>query len=245
VQSDQSIKPRDKCVVLLSGGMDSATVLALAKQHFKEVHTLSIFYGQTHKRELAAAEWLQHKFESASHARFEIPLKGLIHKSTLFGREAAEPEKPQIAPSWLPARNAIFFSVAAGYAHSINAWNIGTGINAIDWSGYPDCTPQFAVQIEYALRFALDNENFKLYKPIINFTKAQIVREGQKLGVPWEYTCSCYSGGDYPCETCGACIVRAKGFADAKVEDPLIRAKRFVQSAGGTVITNREPEEHE
>lgn len=223
-----------KILVLQSGGMDSAVVLALAMKKFDQVATLSFDYGQSHNMsELHAAqklrqhykevgfpfEWYQRELDLEPFSRSALLNPGHVHDESF----SSAPPDSGIAPTWLPARNAILLSVAAGFAYCREISVIGTGVNAIDWSGYPDCTPRFTYALEHALKLGLARPDFEIYAPLVDRTKKDIVLLGEELKVPWELTWSCYEGGGVPCQKCGACKVRAIGFDQAGVKDPLIQ----------------------
>ena len=226
--------PKYPILVSLSGGMDSATVLAYAVQQYGKENTWvsMLDYGQSHKRELlAAAELCDYfKINPAQTRIHHLNLRDFTEGAILNPRgvnDNSYSHSPDsvIAPSWVPARNAIILSLLAGYAYCNKINTIATGVNAIDWSGYPDCTPEFISALERALEYGLKSPDFEIWAPLSNMTKKDIVLLGTKLGVPWHLTWSCYAGGQKPCGTCGACVVRAKGFEEAGIIDPTIEVK--------------------
>ena len=218
-------------VVLLSGGMDSATCLALATQGAPPVHALSVSYGQRHSRELISARRLARHYHVAAHRVVELPLAELL-PSALTRRRWRLPARParkgRIPSTYVPARNTILLAVALGYAESNGLSRIYLGANAIDYSGYPDCRPEFVRAFNALARRAVRSpreggRTVRVVAPLVHLSKAQIVRLGERLGVPWGLTWSCYAGGAGPCGRCDACRLRAKGFATAGVEDPVRR----------------------
>lgn len=223
-------------VVLLSGGLDSATCLALATRDAPPVHALTIGYGQRHARELASARRLARCFRVAEHHVLTVPLAPLL-RSSLTRRGAplprSGPRRGRVPSTYVPARNTILLAVALGYAESRRLRRIYLGANAIDYSGYPDCRPEFLRAFDrlasVGTRAGVERSSApKVVAPLLRLSKTEIVRLGQRLGVPWELTWSCYAGGRRPCGTCDSCRLRAKGFREAGVADPLVRrgAKR-------------------
>lgn len=219
-------------VVLLSGGMDSATCLALAARSAGPVDALTVSYGQRHGRELASARTLARWFGVRRHETVRIPVGHLLDSSLTDARRpiphrAGPPRSGGAIPStYVPARNTLFLALALGYAESVRAASIYLGANALDYSGYPDCRPEyfraFRALARVATRAGLEGRSPVLRTPLLRLTKAEIVTLGERLGVPWEKTWSCYLGGRRPCERCDACRFRAKGFRIAGVEDPLL-----------------------
>jgi 7-cyano-7-deazaguanine synthase len=228
-------------VVLLSGGMDSATALAVARQHFRRVEGLTLIYGQRHRREIHSARRLATHFRIARHEILQLPLGPLL-RSALTDRKRALPRSldrrapGRIPATYVPARNTIFLSIALGYAESVGASAIYIGANSIDYSGYPDCRPEYFRAFEHLARLATragveEGRDIRVEAPLLRLSKADIVRLGERLHVPWELTWSCYSGGQVPCGRCDACVLRARGFDAAGISDPLttpghIRSRR-------------------
>lgn len=220
-------------VVLLSGGMDSATVLAFACQHYQRVECLTVVYGQRHIRELRSARRLAAFFDATGHRILRLPLAPLLTSAlTDRGRPLPRASKGrahvQIPATYVPARNTIFLSIALGYAESLGAKAILIGANAIDYSGYPDCRPEYFRAFEHLARLATRagverGWEFRIEAPLLRLSKADIVRLGERLQVPWEMTWSCYEGGRRPCGVCDSCVLRARGFREAGIRDPLIR----------------------
>ena len=216
-------------VVLLSGGMDSATCLAIATRRRPPVHALTVLYGQRHSREARSARALARHFGASRHVVVRFPLGPLLSSSLT---DPARPlprgrrTSPRIPSTYVPARNTILLAVALGYAESHALGTIYLGANAIDYSGYPDCRPEFLRAFEQLTRLATRagverGERVRVEAPLLRLSKAEIVRLGDRLGVPWRLTWSCYAGGRVPCGSCDACRLRKKGFVEAGRVDPL------------------------
>ncbi len=217
-------------VVLLSGGLDSATVLALAQQQGFACHTLAVAYGQRHHSELRAAEQVAKTLQAASHRVIHIGLD-VIGGSALTDRRIAVPECPGdgIPITYVPARNTVFLSLALGLAESLHAADIFLGVNAVDYSGYPDCRPEFIAAFERLAQLATKQgvepgPAFRIHTPLIKLSKAQIVARGTELGVDYGLTVSCYQADEkgHACGICESCRLRAKGFAEAGILDPTV-----------------------
>jgi 7-cyano-7-deazaguanine synthase len=222
---------RGGAVVLLSGGMDSATCLALARRDSRPVHALTVLYGQRHAREVRAARALARRYRVAHHVVLELPLGPLLD-STLTRRKRPLPRRRPgakgIPPTYVPARNTILLAVALGYAESHRLRVLYIGANAIDYSGYPDCRPPYLRAFERMARLGTKvgvetGEGVRIRAPLLRLSKAEIVRLGEQLGVPWGLTWSCYAGRATPCGVCDACRLRARGFDEAGVVDPTLR----------------------
>jgi 7-cyano-7-deazaguanine synthase len=216
--------------VLLSGGMDSATCLAIASRDRPPVHALTVHYGQRHVRELRSARALARRYHVGQHVLLRIPVGSLL-ESTLTRPSRPIPSRPsrtgRIPATYVPARNTILLSLALGYAESHGLGAIYLGANAIDYSGYPDCRPEFLRAFERLARLATragveEGRRIRILAPLLRKSKADIVRTGEAVGVPWELTWSCYAGGRRPCGRCDACRLRARGFRAARVPDPLV-----------------------
>lgn len=221
---------RGGSVVLLSGGMDSATCLAIASRARPPVHALTVDYGQRHARELRAAGALARSYRVKRHVLLRLPIGPLLD-SALTRPSRPLPSRPSppghIPGTYVPARNTILLSLALGYAESHRLGAIYLGANVIDYSGYPDCRPEYLRAFERVARLATrigtqEGGRIRILAPLLRKSKAGIVRVGARLGVPWELTWSCYAGGRRPCRQCDACRLRAKGFRDAGVPDPLL-----------------------
>jgi 7-cyano-7-deazaguanine synthase len=220
-------------VVLLSGGMDSATCLAIALRKDRPVHALTIVYGQRHEREVASARRLVRHFRVAHHTVLRLPLAPLLDsaltrpaRSLPRGRHRGG----RIPSTYVPARNTILLAVALGYAESHRLGAIYIGANAIDYSGYPDCRPQFLRAFERVARLGTragveTGRGVRIRAPLLDLSKERIVRWGERLAVPWRLTWSCYAGGRNPCDRCDACRLRSLGFRAAGVRDPVGRSR--------------------
>jgi 7-cyano-7-deazaguanine synthase len=219
--------PSRPSVVLLSGGMDSATCLALAARA-GPVHALTVHYGQVHARELASARALARHYRVARHVLVRLPIGPLLDSAlTRRGRRAGPKARARgstIPPTYVPARNTLLLALALGYAESHHADRLWLGINAVDYSGYPDCRPEylraFRRLARLATRTGVEGHPIRIEAPLLRRSKAGIVRLGERLGVPWALTWSCYAGGRRPCGRCDACRLRRLGFAEAGVVDP-------------------------
>lgn len=222
---------RKKSVVLVSGGLDSAVTLFCAKKMGFYCHCLAFDYGQKHRRELYRARKLANLAKAKfSLVNLELPWKG----SALTDRRAAIPtdrsayeiRRGSIPLTYVPARNSIFLSIAASLAETIGAGNIFIGAHFEDSSGYPDCRRDFLKSFERSLELGTKRgreKGIKLRFPLIDKSKKDIIILGRSLGVPFEATWSCYKGDEVPCMRCDSCVLRARGFAEAKTEDPLLR----------------------
>lgn len=216
-----------KAVVLLSGGLDSATTLAIAKTQGFACHALSLDYGQRHRAELAAARRVALAAGVAEHKTIPLDLTA-IGGSALTDTAIAVPEQPTrgIPVTYVPARNTVFLALALGWAEVLGAWDLFIGVNAVDYSGYPDCRPEYIGAFErlcnLATRAGVEGGQFRVHAPLIRMTKAEIIRTGVHLGVEYGLTVSCYSADERgrACGVCDSCRLRAAGFAQAGVDDP-------------------------
>lgn len=225
--------PDKKAVVLLSGGLDSATILAIAKSEGYELNALSFSYGQRHSWELEAAREVAKAFEVKNHRIANIDLR-VFGGSALTddidvpkGRGGDEMEKG-IPITYVPARNTIFLAFALAWAEVLGSSDIFIGVNALDYSGYPDCRPEFIEAFERMANLATragveGHQDLKIHAPLISLSKAQIIRRGMELGVDYAMTSSCYDPGPdgTPCGQCDSCYLRLKGFRENGLEDPL------------------------
>ena len=222
-----------KAVILLSGGLDSATALAIAKSQGFELHAISFDYGQRHRFELAAAQQVADAAQVASHVVFRVDT-AIFQGSALTNdipvpHNRGEAEMSSGIPvTYVPARNTIFLSVALGLAESMGACDLFLGVNAVDYSGYPDCRPEFIAAFESLANLATKAGTegagaFRVHSPLLKLTKAEIIREGARLGVDYGLTLSCYDpdAAGRACGRCDSCALRKKGFAEAGVVDPL------------------------
>jgi 7-cyano-7-deazaguanine synthase len=217
-----------RAVVLVSGGLDSATVLAIARSQGIECYALSVDYGQRHHAELQAADRVATSLGAYEHRTMRIDLGG-IGGSALTDASIAVPEAPQIGIpiTYVPARNTLMLSLALGWAEVLNASQIHIGVNAVDYSGYPDCRPTFIAAFERVANLATKagvegTQSFRIVAPLIELTKAQIIRKGLELGVDFALTVSCYQADDEgrACGRCDSCRLRRDGFAAASASDP-------------------------
>ena len=214
-------------VVLLSGGLDSATALAIAKSAGWDCRTLAFDYGQRHDAELAAAERVSAALGATEHRTFTIPI-GQFGGSALTDAAIDVPEEggDGIPVTYVPARNTVFLSLALAFAEVLDAGAIYIGVNAIDYSGYPDCRPEFIEAFRSLARVAtrqgVEGRPVRIEAPLIGMTKAEIVRRGTALGVDYSLTVSCYraDGEGRACGRCDACRFRREGFLAAGIEDP-------------------------
>ena len=219
----------DTCIVLLSGGLDSTTVLAIANQKFS-VHTLSFDYGQRHKFELESVKKIINHFQLNKHKTIKIDL-GQFGQSALTDNIDV-PKNSEIGKeipiTYVPVRNTIFLSYALAYAEVNEIYNIFIGVNALDYSGYPDCRPEYIQSFEkmsnLGTKFTQGDKKIKIHTPLIDLTKSNIIKKGNELGVDYSITHSCYdpSVDGLACGECDACILRKKGFLEAEISDPTI-----------------------
>lgn len=220
-----------KAIVLLSGGLDSATAMAIAKDRGYELYAISYRYGQKHIQETKCAEKLAKYYNVKEHKIIDISflsdiVKGasaLVADSNLeLSEDRPIDEMTNIPTSYVPFRNTIMMSIAVSWAESIGAKYVFIGANALDYSGYPDCRPDYFAAFQQVIYKGTKNNDINVMVPLISMTKKDIILQGCELGVPYEYTWSCYKGGDKPCGTCDSCILRAKGFNEARIKDPLL-----------------------
>lgn len=216
-----------KAVILLSGGLDSATIVAMAKAQGFACYTMSFNYGQRHRAELQAAARVARQLEVVEHKVIGLDLNG-IGGSALTDPDIAVPETPGegIPVTYVPARNTVFLSLALGWAEVLGARHLFIGVNAVDYSGYPDCRPEFVEAFErlanLATKAGVEGDTFKIEAPLQFLSKAQIVQAGSQLGVDYGLTVSCYQADDEgrACGRCDSCRLRAEGFRAAKISDP-------------------------
>ena len=219
-----------KAVVLLSGGLDSATVLAMAKAEGNECHALSVAYGQRHSAELVAAVRVAHRLGVASHKHIHVNLDA-IGGSALTDRSIAVPENQAadatgIPVTYVPARNTLFLALALGQAEVVGAQALFIGVNAVDYSGYPDCRPAFIEAFQHlasvATKAGVEGAGFEIHTPLIALTKADIIQKGTALGVDFAETVSCYQADaeGRACGRCDSCRIRREGFEAAGLKDP-------------------------
>lgn len=220
-----------KAVVLLSGGLDSYTAAAIVRQEGFDLYALTVRYGQRHAREIEAARAVASHLHVARHLEIPVDLAA-FGASALTAPLAVPKDRPiggdEIPITYVPARNTVFLSLALAWAEALAASDLVIGANAIDYSGYPDCRPAFLQAFEHlaslATRAGIEGARFRIHAPLLNMSKADIIRRGLALGLDYGLTHSCYDPGPegQPCGRCDSCVLRAKGFAEAGVPDPLL-----------------------
>jgi 7-cyano-7-deazaguanine synthase len=218
-------------VVLLSGGLDSYTAGAIAKSEGFSLYALTVDYGQRHVREIESARLVATALDVARHLELSVDLRA-IGGSALTTDEAVPRDRdfaaPGIPSTYVPARNTIMLSLALGWAEAVGSTDIVIGVNALDYSGYPDCRPEFIAAFEHvaalATRAGVDGAAFRVHTPLIALDKAAIIRRGAALGLDYGITTSCYdpSPQGRPCGHCDSCRLRAKGFHEAGIADPVL-----------------------
>ena len=215
-----------KAVILVSGGMDSAVTMAIAKEQGFLCHALSVSYGQRHGAELNAANELAKLQGAAEHKTVVVDLRSIGGSALTSDIAVPESASEGIPVTYVPARNTIMLSIALGWAEVLGANDIFCGINAVDYSGYPDCRPEFLAAFQnlanLATKAGVEGAGLRLHAPLISMSKADIAREGIRLGVDFSRTVSCYQADDEgrACGRCDACRLRAAGFDDAGIADP-------------------------
>ena len=220
-------------VILLSGGLDSTTCVAIAKDQGFELYGLTINYGQKHIFELESAKSIASYFDIKNHTIIDINLAqfggSALTSSMNVPKNRNMSDMNDIPVTYVPARNTVFLSIALAKAETVNAFDIFIGVNALDYSGYPDCRPAFISQFEKLANFATKDAvekrgKYKIHTPLINLTKSKIIKKGLDLNVDYSMTSSCYDPTDkgYPCGLCDACQLRLKGFKEAGLKDPLV-----------------------
>lgn len=234
--TDGRSEPR-KAVVLVSGGMDSAVTLALARDAGYACHALSVAYGQRHASELAAAARVAALLGAVEHKTVSVDLRSIGGSALTADIEVPEHSdahgERDVPATYVPARNTIMLAIALGWAETLGSNDLFCGVNAVDYSGYPDCRPAFIEAFErlanLATRAGVDGNALQVHAPLVAMTKADIVREGVRLDVDFSATVSCYRADaeGRACGRCDACVLRARGFADAGVDDPT----RYVSSS--------------
>ena len=221
-----------RAVVLLSGGLDSYTAAAIVKAGGFTLNALTVLYGQRHAREVESARRVARVLGVEQHKELTVdlrPIGGSSLTSDLDVPRDRDLDATGIPSTYVPARNTIFLALALGWAEVIGAHDLVVGVNALDYSGYPDCRPEFARAFEalanVATRAGVEGARFRLHTPLIQMSKAEIIARGLQLGLDYGLTHSCYDPGasGRPCGRCDSCVLRAKGFAEAGVADPLLR----------------------
>ncbi|MCP3772030.1 7-cyano-7-deazaguanine synthase QueC [Paenibacillus sp. MZ04-78.2] len=223
-----------KAVVILSGGLDSTTCMGMARDAGYDVYPITFDYGQRQRREIENARQVAEFYNTAS--RHKVIALGFLKE---FGGSALTDESIEVPPAgesgaidsdipvtYVPGRNLLFLSIATSYAETIGAEAIYIGVNALDYSGYPDCRPEFIRKVEevmaLATRVGVEGGPIRIETPLIHWTKAEIIREGMRLGVPYHLTTSCYNGQEEACGVCDSCRLRLKGFDEAGTADPIV-----------------------
>ena len=220
-----------KAVILLSGGLDSTTCLAIAKNQGFDLNALTLNYGQRHDFELKSAQKIVDHFQIKNHSVVNIDLAqfggSALTDEIDVPKDRSVSEMTDIPLTYVPARNTVFLSLALAWAETLNAFNIFIGVNILDYSGYPDCRPEYIAAFEktanLATKAGVSGERFKIHTPLINMKKSEIILNGLKLGVDYSLTSSCYDPlkNGSPCGHCDACILRLNGFQEADAIDPL------------------------
>ena len=219
-------KATRRAVVLVSGGMDSAVVLAIAREQGFEPYALSVRYGQRHTSELDAAANVARTLGAAAHKTVVVDLRTIGGSALTDDIDVPESGGPGIPVTYVPARNTIMLSLALGWAEVLGAADLFCGVNAVDYSGYPDCRPEFIAAFDklanVATKAGVEGAGLRVHAPLLHLSKADIVREGLRLGVDFAQTVSCYQADadGRACGHCDACRLRSEGFAAAGVEDP-------------------------
>ena len=220
-----------RAVVLLSGGLDSFTAAAILKSQGYGLCALTVLYGQRHAREIEAARAVSRALDVERHLELAIDLRAIGGSSLTSDRDVPRDrdlEAPGIPSTYVPARNTIFLSLALAWAEALGVNDIAIGVNALDYSGYPDCRPEFIAAFEslasLATRAGVEGARVRVHTPLIAMSKAEIIRRGQELKLDYGVTHSCYdpAPGGRPCGRCDSCMLRAKGFREAGLADPLL-----------------------
>ncbi|MFB6364806.1 7-cyano-7-deazaguanine synthase QueC [Paenibacillus elgii] len=228
------VRTMKKAVVILSGGLDSTTCMGMAQDAGYDVYPITFDYGQRQRREIENARQVAEFYNTAN--RHKVVALGFLKE---FGGSALTDESIEVPPAgesgavdsdipvtYVPGRNLLFLSIATSYAETIGAEAIYIGVNALDYSGYPDCRPEFIRKVEevmaLATRVGVEGGPIRIETPLIHWTKAEIIREGMRLGVPYHLTTSCYNGQEEACGVCDSCRLRLKGFDEAGTADPIV-----------------------
>jgi len=217
-----------KAVVLVSGGMDSAVTIAIARERGYQVHALSVAYGQRHRSELAASDRVASMLGAVEHKTVAVDLRSIGGSALTADIEVPldAGDSSEIPVTYVPARNTIMLSIALGWAEVLGSSDIWCGVNAVDYSGYPDCRPAFVAAFEalanVATKAGVEGAGIRVHAPLMHMSKADIAREGRRLGVDFSATVSCYRADDEgrACGHCDACRLRAQGFREAGMADP-------------------------
>ena len=223
---------KEKAVILLSGGLDSTTCIALANEQKFELYALTVNYGQKHNFEIEASKHIAKEYKVEQHTIIQVDL-AQFGGSALTDNKIKVPKKRNLSESqsipvtYVPARNTILLSLAIAWAETLEAYNIFIGVNSLDYSGYPDCRPEYISSFEktanLATKAGVSGSSFKIHTPLIDMTKSEIIKVGLDLGVDYSLTSSCYDPDQEgnPCGLCDACYLRLKGFKETGITDPL------------------------
>ena len=220
---------KKKCIVLLSGGLDSTTCLAHAQAQGYECYTMAVDYGQRHRSELLSAQKVSEYFNAKLHKVIKIDLRaigGSALTADIDVPDHGDVDEKEIPITYVPARNTIFLSIALGFAETVGANDMYIGVNAVDYSGYPDCRSEFIESFEkmanLATKAQVEGQKFTMHTPLLNLTKAEIIKLGVSLGVDYGITVSCYNADEHgrACGECDSCYYRQMGFQQAGIDDP-------------------------
>ena len=226
-----------KAIIILSGGLDSTTCMGIARDQGYELYPITFDYGQRHSMEIEHAKKVAAHYQvSSRHSLIQLGFLKQLGSSALTDHSIPIPHASEentagylhqdaIPVTYVPGRNLLFLSIAASYAEVLGAEAIFIGVNALDYSGYPDCRPDFIQKVEevicLATKVGVEGNQIHIKTPLISWTKAEIIQEGMRLRVPYELTTSCYTGNTQACGSCDSCRLRLKGFADACLKDPI------------------------
>jgi 7-cyano-7-deazaguanine synthase len=214
-----------EAVLLLSGGLDSSTVAGILHAQGTRFRAMTISYGQRHDRELRAAERIAEYFGALEHLRIEIDFRKIGGSALLDNNQSLSSGGKGIPPTYVPARNTVFISLALALAEARGCDAVFIGANAVDYSGYPDCRPEYIEEFNrlsaLATKRGVEGDPIIIIAPLMQMSKAEIIKLGTELGVPYELTWSCYRGGEKACGVCDSCLYRLKGFREAGIRDPI------------------------
>ena len=226
-----------QAVILLSGGLDSATVLALARKQGFSCFTLAVDYGQRHRAELSAAAAMSAAQCARQHRTVQVDLRAIGGSALTDDISVPEGGTEGIPVTYVPARNTLFLSLALGWAEVLGSQDLFVGVNAVDYSGYPDCRPEFLTAFEslaqVATKAGVEGARFRIHAPLLHLSKADIIRAGNELGVDYSATISCYQADEdgRACGRCDSCMLRSQGFRDAGIADPTRYVSNFAENS--------------